>query len=522
MEWLRRYNGTANTFDIVNSLRLDGSSNAYVFGSASSNGTSTDIAVIKYSPSGNIVWSRLFDGYSNALDQCNASYLDNSGNSYITGFTSDTNLVLKMLTIKYGLSGDIMWSRVFLPAGYSQGMGYSVTADNSGNVFSAGNFTKQNGTQDIIVVKYNSNGNIADSVTYNTDILTSENTLNLLLDNAGNVFILGAIQSQALPRSVLVVKFNQSLNPVWSKTLSGSSALADMPVQMIWDNSGKLIVCMASNNAGGGLDYGMYKLDTNSTVLNEYSYNGIGNNQDIPYAVCTDNNNNIFVTGSSRNADSLGSEDIVTIKLNSSLQQLWLKIYNGVSYGIDYGTCLTTDSENNLYVGGAYEKQDNHLGYALLKYEPAGDLQWVEQYSNLLNSEDFVYSVAVDNSHNIFLTGISFDSLTDFDFATIKYSQPIGITQVNNNVPQGFLLEQNYPNPFNPSTKIRFSIPAAQFVELKVYDALGREHADLVNSRLTAGTYEINWYTLSLPAGIYFYRLRTDNFAKSMKMMLVK
>jgi hypothetical protein len=88
--------------------------------------------------------------------------------------------------------------------------------------------------------------------------------------------------------------------------------------------------------------------------------------------------------------------------------------------------------------------------------------------------------------------------------------------------PTGFELSQNYPNPFNPSTTIRYTLPQAGNVSLKVYNALGQEVATLVNGHQVAKNYEATFDGSNLASGIYFYTLRTDNFTQSKKMILVK
>jgi flagellar hook assembly protein FlgD len=66
---------------------------------------------------------------------------------------------------------------------------------------------------------------------------------------------------------------------------------------------------------------------------------------------------------------------------------------------------------------------------------------------------------------------------------------------------------QNYPNPFNPVTIINYELPITNYVKLSVYDILGREVGVLVNEKLTAGKYKVEWDGTNYPSGVYFYRL---------------
>lgn len=91
-------------------------------------------------------------------------------------------------------------------------------------------------------------------------------------------------------------------------------------------------------------------------------------------------------------------------------------------------------------------------------------------------------------------------------------------------LPTEYKLYQNYPNPFNPSTRIRFSIPNGEHVQIKIYDILGREIANLMNEYKSAGSYEINFEASKyyLSSGIYFIRLNSGKFESVIKTMLLK
>jgi subtilisin family serine protease len=89
-------------------------------------------------------------------------------------------------------------------------------------------------------------------------------------------------------------------------------------------------------------------------------------------------------------------------------------------------------------------------------------------------------------------------------------------------IPGEYQLYQNYPNPFNPATLIKYNIPEAAFVTLKVFDALGREAKVLVNQEMKPGRYDIIWNAKDYPSGLYFYKLSAGNYSETKKMILVK
>jgi len=103
-----------------------------------------------------------------------------------------------------------------------------------------------------------------------------------------------------------------------------------------------------------------------------------------------------------------------------------------------------------------------------------------------------------------------------------KMSNVTGISNIGGEVPVDYTLGQNYPNPFNPETNINFTIPKSGNVTLKIYDVSGKEVSTLVNEVKNAGNYIVGFNAASLPSGAYFYRLETNGFSATKKMMLIK
>jgi hypothetical protein len=105
-------------------------------------------------------------------------------------------------------------------------------------------------------------------------------------------------------------------------------------------------------------------------------------------------------------------------------------------------------------------------------------------------------------------------------YIKLSTSHTIGIN--NNETAVSFSLEQNYPNPFNPVTNIKYQTPKNGYVKLAVYDLLGREVEVLINEVQTAGKYEAVWNASHYTSGVYFYKIQTNDFTDTKKMLLIK
>lgn len=104
----------------------------------------------------------------------------------------------------------------------------------------------------------------------------------------------------------------------------------------------------------------------------------------------------------------------------------------------------------------------------------------------------------------------------------ILKSTSVGIQNISTQIPREFKLENNFPNPFNPATNIKFQIPQNSFTSLIICDILGREVMTLLGEELKAGYYNYQFDAKNLNSGIYFYTLRTTNFAETKRMVLLK
>jgi len=140
-------------------------------------------------------------------------------------------------------------------------------------------------------------------------------------------------------------------------------------------------------------------------------------------------------------------------------------------------------------------------------------------FVNIYDNADFgmVHDLASAQMANILAMGAA-----TVNCPVVYNESASAVEQFGNSLPSGYELDQNYPNPFNPSTTIRFSIPAGEFVSLKIYNSIGEQVADLVNEELPTGNYTVNWNAENVSSGMYFYTLKTSDFSDTKKMILLK
>jgi hypothetical protein len=136
------------------------------------------------------------------------------------------------------------------------------------------------------------------------------------------------------------------------------------------------------------------------------------------------------------------------------------------------------------------------------------------KFMNITNNQLFTFDFSKQPD------SIKFDP--DNKIILKEVTTTIGISKIDSDVPTRFSLKQNYPNPFNPATNIKFDLPKTSFVSIKIYDVSGREVETIVNEKLQAGKYETRWNGSSYSSGVYFYKLMTEGFTETKRMLMIK
>lgn len=521
-QWVTRYNGDANTNDFSYALTLDQNDNVIVTGYVTYNATSKDMQTIKYDPAGNVVWSNSYDGVNHGGDYSYAVTTDAAGNVYVTGRTDGGATYSDMTTIKYTSAGAQAWVGIYNGPANGMDEGRCIKVDNSGNVFVAGKSQGSGNAQDLVVVKYNSSGVQQWAARYNYTGTGIEIAYSMAINAGGDVYLTGTSIGTNSGSDYILLKYDPSGNLSWQRRYNGPANGGDIAISVKLDAAQNVYITGFSDGGSSSYDFATLKYDPAGNQQWLQRYNSVANLGDFATAMEVDAAGNVFVTGTCAAGTTLTDSNFATIKYNTNGALQWIANYVGPNNSTDVPRAITLDADGNVYVTGSSFIVPDLDDYATIKYNPSGVQQWIMTYNGPASSNDYGASLGVSSTGEVYVTGRSVGVNTGYDFATIKYSRPLGIEPVTNNTPKSFNLYQNYPNPFNPSTKLKFDIPNPSNIKLEFFNIEGKEVSSPYYGFTGAGTYVYSFDASSISSGVYFYRLTAGSFSDTKKMVLVR
>jgi uncharacterized delta-60 repeat protein len=206
----------------------------------------------------------------------------------------------------------------------------------------------------------------------------------------------------------------QPPNQLWVNKYEGHSSFEDRAYDAEFDSQGNFVVTGKAEYGCTSYDYTTIKYNAAGDTLWYAVYDGTGENQeDFPNALCIDNQNNTYVTGSS---DDSYQEQIATVAYDVNGNQLWASRYTAA---ISAGNDVIADSSGNVYVCG-YEEVSNDMDLILIKYDQNGNQVWVRTYDNGFYDEGV--KMLIDANQNVIITGVSSgSSFQSRDIITMMY-----------------------------------------------------------------------------------------------------
>ncbi len=243
-------------------------------------------------------WAARFNGTASTIDLAQDMVLDNSGNAYVTGYANNTGTSKDYVTLKYNPEGNLLWSKSYNGEVSGGDYSFAIALDAQNNVYVTGRSDRGGTTySDITTIKYNTSG-VQQWVThYDAGFNGLDEACGITVDNQANVYVVGKTYRTATNPDMVVVKYNSSGVVQWGNV-----------------------------------------------------YNGTGNSIDYGYSVAVDGSGNVIICGVSVGTNS--GSDCITIKYNSAGVEQWLVRYNGPDNQSDYGQVVKVDAMGNVYVTG--------------------------------------------------------------------------------------------------------------------------------------------------------------------------
>ncbi len=518
-------------------------------------------------------WNTFLGSYSSEYGRGIA--VDDNGNVYIAGTGSSTTWGspvnepegwIEAFAAKLNSSGVLQWN-TFMGGSTYDDFGTGIAVDGSGNVYVSGYsdatwgspVNAHAGSDDAFAVKLNSSG-VLQWNTFMGSSSTDEGK-SIAVDGSGNVYVAGDSRATwGTPVNAyaggnydaFAVKLNSSGVRQWN-TFMGSSG-TDYGKGIAVDGGGNVYATGMARytwgspvnaHAGMGGDAFVEKLNSNGVRQWNTFMGSSSLISDEGYGIAVDGSGNVYVSGTSYATWGLpvnthtGSDDAFTAKLNSSGVKQWHTFMGSSESDGGYG--IAVDGSGNVYVAGDSKATWGSPGTAFTgdDYEDAFaaklNSSGVRQWNTFMGGSnwDHANSIAVDGSGYVYITGTTYlyswgspvnTHAGNYDAFAVKFENTTAVkVETDLSLPTEFKLSQNYPNPFNALTLIKYALPHANHVTLKVYNILGEEIKTLVNQFQTQGNYDIAFDATQLTSGIYLYELNIGNsLVKIKKMTLIK
>jgi uncharacterized delta-60 repeat protein len=423
--WVRRHEGPGASIEEAHCVRLDQDGNVYVTGRGSSVSFNSDITTLKYDNDGNLLWEAYYDGPAQSLDIGGTIIIDETSGIYVVGGSEGLGTDEDITLLKYTPDGDTIWTRRYNGAADSRDAAGGIAMDSAGCIYVTGMSLGLAPSWECITLKYDSAGELLWEKRYTVpDSGWTKGTL-IQVDGQGDLYVAGwtEVSESGVDVDIIVLKYDSTGTLLWDRRYNGAASLKDYAAAMTFDAAMNLYVVGTVGKEFGGSAIVILKYSPDGTLLMEHLYEGhlvdIARARDIHL----DRDGNIYVSGSTLVTRT--NEDILTLKFAPDGTLLWRRLYDGPAEYSDWSAGMMGDSLGYSIIvgtsfGGGHDNSDRDV--VMLKYNAEGDLLWERRYNSPADDRDEPGSGTTDEEGNVYITGWSIGPTGSWDYLTIKYS----------------------------------------------------------------------------------------------------
>jgi Beta-propeller repeat len=397
--WVARYNnGVLDGTNQAVKIALDSSGNIYVLGFSQNTNTNLGYVTIKYAPNGTQVWGSRYENTNYPTATPTGFALDTNNNVVVTG---------SALTVKYDTNGNLLWT-----APYN---GAAIAMDSGGNSIVTGFSSGFN------TVKISPNGSNVWSASYVSQFGPAPSQA-VVVDGGGNAYVAGSDTfmcysegpSQICYNELLLLEYDHNGNQLWDTLAQPPSVPLIQVVGMAIDKNFNVYV-----EVNGYIPYSTYSYASNGNGLWN-AWDPTGDVYSFAYALALDYKGDVVVTG--QNANFYPNMQYGTYKMNSNGMYTYTNLFPSGPAGTSVATAIAVDLGNSCYITGFSPGINGTNDIVTIKYDPNGNLIWLQRYSNPNGANAAGNAIAVDNSGNVYVTGYDTTAQGGTEIVTIKYS----------------------------------------------------------------------------------------------------
>ena len=226
--WVARYDGPARGKDEVHAISVDPQGNCVVSGTSAGVGTDQDIAVVKYDADGQELWARRYTSTGAGDDEGSETAVDESGNVYVAGFIAASGGSDSIL-LKYDPNGTLLWLRTYDGPAGREDRSHVLAVNRDGYAHLVSDSQNANGDTDIVTLRYAPDGTLLWEKRYNGTGNGDDFGYSVALDRIGNVYVAGESQGSGTGSDIVVLKYDANGNEMWVRRYDGPGGGRDVP-----------------------------------------------------------------------------------------------------------------------------------------------------------------------------------------------------------------------------------------------------------------------------------------------------